>query len=261
MTMTAAKRLDCFPVMKIINGQLMNRISFQIKSRVKRCSLCERWASAALAAHLWAVTRRNGCTAARGPTCDLSASGPFINRVGQKLSTHFLLSHFRRHLQQLQQLHHFVRVPAKPRIISHGGYVGSLWSLLSNLPSLSSRRRIPVLIWWHHLCSLIMTNHPLNHSLGCCFIANWAFLCETTEGSVIVFVRREKGEEIKRSPAYNLHTVVTFPFRAGSSYWNGNQASAVPCEIVKSVTRRRCSLESYHWKCHTHVSGKHLTRI
>lgn len=98
MTMTAAKRLDCFPVMKIINGQLMNRISFQIKSRVKRCSLCERWASAALAAHLWAVTRRNGCTAARGPTCDLSASGPFINRVGQKLSTHFLLSHFRRHL-------------------------------------------------------------------------------------------------------------------------------------------------------------------
>lgn len=82
---------------------------------------------------------------------------------------------------------------------------------LSNLPSHSSRRHIQVWIWWHHLCSLIMTNHPLNHLLVCYSIVNWTFLCETTEDSVIFFVSRQKGEEIKHSPAYNLHTVVTIP--------------------------------------------------
>ena len=137
-------------------------------------------------------------------------AAPFINCAGQKLSTYFLLSHFPIISWVWQQLHHFIPVPDKPRIISLGGYAGSLWSPLSNLPSHSSRRGIPVLIWWHHVCTLIMTNHPLNHSRGCYAIVNWACLRKTTEDSVISFVRREKGEEIKCSPGYNLHTVVTF---------------------------------------------------
>lgn len=43
MTVTAVKRLDCSPVMNIINGQLMNRISSESKSRVNDARFASVW--------------------------------------------------------------------------------------------------------------------------------------------------------------------------------------------------------------------------
>lgn len=126
------------------------------------------------------------------PTYSVSMSSPFWNDPALKLSTCFLLRWFLLFTQMWQQSHHFILCAR------YAPYHFTQWVQwisfipLSNVPSWWSHCHIPLIIWWHHLCSLIMTNRPLNHSLGCYSIVHWTSLCKTAVNSVTFFWEEKK---------------------------------------------------------------------
>lgn len=119
-----------------------------------------------------------------------------------------------------------------------------------------------MLIWWHHLCGLIMTNHPLNHSLECYSTVNRTLTWKMAVDPVIILWKREREKQIgcvllNEIRSVSLKILVyqnncNFLFILMPLKWRTTILhSALAYEIAKSkynMTRIRCSLESNYFK-------------